>query len=208
MTMFWLVHGRSRPEQIESLVQSTQQTFATRSLQESACLTACLYQGHLDPSRFMYLGQWESRAAAEAQALSQDTAALLEVWDTPPAQGYFRAVYSFERLPAPVQIMDTVLCAARPGTETLFLTALEQAGQPEVLAQPGLVLRYVCQNLDRPHEFLVMHGWESRAHLLAFVHDLEPRLTDVLKPYVSSFELFVGFPRASYDHASHRRRFS
>jgi len=141
---------------------------------------ARLFQGLEDPTRLLYVADWESPEAYDAYARGMPMPGRPEQYVQPPTRRYFRSLTAFERVLAPIGVASAVIVDG-PAETHVFRRDLGLAFQQVVIHdRPGLVLLTLYEAVEPPAGLLMLAGWESVQAFEEAFATAQPKLVDQL----------------------------
>ena len=153
---------------------------------------ARLYQHLEDPTRLLYVAEWESREAFDAYRLTAPMPGQPEQFVAMPVCRIYRRLALFEHVLTPVHIAyaDTVEGPAE--THAARRDLLLAYYRASVRDRRGLVLLMTNEHIDQPPELLVVSAWQSPPAASAPELPGGEHLLDQLRAAGGTVNRFVG----------------
>jgi hypothetical protein len=189
---------------IESVVDAT---LATRALETaldglrrggdhaSSHQQSRFFQGRDDPSRFVYLGIWDSRGAYERAFDARQRSAIEAALAQPVEPRYFRSLVTYERILVPIEALACQIVEGPPGAEAPLRAYFQELFERRRTASTGAVLSLLGQELDRPGNFIVLTGWRSWDALAAVSSALGDEFSTRVAAVGATYRRFLGQTR-------------
>ena len=156
-----VVESKVQPEQAAQALHAAQEGLRRAALSQTARRQSRFFQSRIDPSSFLYLGIWESRAAYDALFSARRPSAVEQSMSEPVQPRYFRILSTYERVLMPMEIvvcqMVTGPACAAPSLRAFFSEIFARRSE----AGGGLVLSMHCEEIDAPGNFVLVSGWRS-----------------------------------------------
>lgn len=162
-----VVESKVQPEQADRALRAAQEGLHRAAQSQSARRQSRFFQSRIDPSSFLYLGIWESRAAYDALFSVRRQSDVEQSMSQPVAPRYFRILSTFERVLTPMEIVVCQMVAgpacAGPPLRAFFADLFARRSE----AGSGLILSLHCEEIDAPGNFVLVSGWRSTEALAA-----------------------------------------
>lgn len=153
------------------------------------------FQAQDDPSRFLYLGTWESREAYEEVFGARQRTEIERGLAQPVVPRYFRSLVTFERVLTPMEVLVCQVVEGPAEGEATVRSYMLDLFERRRGARPGVVLSTFCQEIDQPGNFLLVTGWQTAEALMsatvAFGDEFAARVAEA----GATYRRFVGQTR-------------
>jgi quinol monooxygenase YgiN len=187
---------RVQPGQEEAAVDVVLSRLALPSSTIVGRRFARLFQHLDDPTRLLYVAEWESREAHEALTRAMPLPGIPDQFVCPPTFRYFRPLTSFERMLVPIGIASAVIVDGPADTHLARRAAGLAYHQLVAHQRRGLVLLALYETTDPPPGLLMLVGWESLAAFRQAYEAAGPKLVDQLIGDDGVAHRFLGTVRA------------
>lgn len=125
------------------------------------------FQGSDDPSRFLYLGTWDSREAYEDAFGARQENAIEATLAQPVRPRYFQSLVTFERVLTPMEVLVCQIVEGPADRESTVRSYMLDLFERRRGARPGVALSTFCQEIDQPGNFVLVTGWQTTEALIA-----------------------------------------
>ena len=157
---------------------------------------ARLFQHFDDPTRLLYIAEWESSEACNAYAQTMPMPGTPDQYVQLPTLRYYRSLTSFERMLVPIGVASAVIVEG-PADTHLTRRELGLAYHHIVVHQRrGLILLALYEAIAAPPGLLILAGWESMDAFQTAYDSEGPKLVDQLVAAGGVAQRFLGRVRA------------
>jgi len=185
-----------RPGQEEAIIEVVLNRLALPASTIVGRRFARLFQHLDDPTRLLYVAEWESREAHEAVTRTMSLPGTPDQFVCPPTFRYFQPLTSFERMLVPIGIASAVIVDGPAETHVARRAQGLAYHQIAVKQRRGLVLLALHEAVDSPPGLLMLVGWVSLAAFRQAYEAAGPKLVDQLIGDDAVAHRFLGTIRA------------
>jgi quinol monooxygenase YgiN len=182
----------------DQVVAAARQELVARSGLPRARRNAQVFQATDDIGALLYVGEWTDRAAFEQYHVEAEVGTVeAAIRDT----GEFlicERVLFFGNYAYRAVITGCGIIEAPPEAGDAIRELLMPNGRWAKHGSPGLVQYAVYREITHSHRYVIVHGWQSEAALLA-MRDGRRELQVVLDTFGGGMIRFSGYERASTD---------
>ena len=201
MSFLVAIDQKLRPDCIAETLAAVQADFATsRNLHPGRRRTR-VFQGIIDRSHLLAIGEWERAEDYHRLYRSSRYQELVVCADPPADIASLRRLRLFARMSIAPSIVACVTMTA-PDSQAAAFRAYVLGGAPTAVeAAPGLLSHEVYQVGAAPGALLAVHGWRSLADLERFRTQAAPRHASAFARFDVTVERFTGVIAADYSRA-------
>jgi quinol monooxygenase YgiN len=191
MSVTVMVRRRARPGHEDAFLRASVRGTASYATSESLLRTARVLQRVQDPSDFLWLAEWESRAAYQASqgAIARELE-LLSVGNA--ERSFLEVVHSSEYIDRRVTALTCVLVDATAETLAAAREMMQTRGRTLLEANPGFAARYLYRDIERANRLVAVLGWASLAAAEQAVHIIDAHADELVDALGLRRESFVG----------------
>ncbi len=183
---------RPLPEHAHRIIQLATEQFKLPSSSVAGRRSARLYQHVVDPTRLVYVGDWESRAAFDAYQATAPQPATLRQYRQPPGCRLYRRLALFERMLVPVSVVYADIVNGPPESHAARRDLALAYHRASLRSPADLVLLAIYEAVDPPSCLAIVSGWQTRGPLARPVAAPDHALTEQLRATGATVEQFVG----------------
>jgi quinol monooxygenase YgiN len=188
---------QARSGQEAALVEAASRLFGEVGTWSPARLRLRLFQGRDRPGVLLILSDWQSREATSKYLQRIDHLPQLDRYCSGVAErGFFHQLSGHDGISGRAVAATCTLVQCPRAAMPAVLSFLLEVSGPTLRAQPGLVVRDLYQNADKPNCFLAVRGWDSLAAPDDSYSTLAPRLDAQLRERGAEVSHFRGRTRA------------
>jgi quinol monooxygenase YgiN len=183
---------RVRPEHVDPIIQQALEQLSLPSSSVAGRRFARLYQHVDDPTRLLYIGEWDSREVFETYWAGARQPGVAEQYTQPPTPRVFRRLALFERMLTPVGLAYADIVDGPPASHRTRRDLALAYHRASLRSQSGLALLMIHEAVDDPASLLIVSGWQPDAPLSQGAPSPDDRLAEQLRGTGASVEQFVG----------------
>jgi hypothetical protein len=187
---------RIRPEHVDPIIQQALEQLSLPSSSVAGRRLARLYQHVDDPTRLLYVGEWDSREVFERYWAGTSRPSTPDRYQRPPTIRMFRRLALFERMLTPVGLAYADIVDGPAASHTARRDLALAYHRASLHGLSSLALLMIHDAVDDPPGLLIVTGWQSDAPLGQGASSPDNRLAEQLRGTGATVEQFVGRPLA------------
>jgi quinol monooxygenase YgiN len=183
---------RVRPEHVDPIIQQALEQLSLPSSSVAGRRFARLYQHVDDPTRLLYVGEWDSREAFEAYCANARQPGRVDQFQQPPLCRVYRRLALFERMLTPVGLAYADIVDGPPESHAARRDLALAYHRTSLRSHTSLALLMIHEAVDDPAGLLIVSGWQSDAPLSQATPSPDDRLIGQLRDTGATVGQFVG----------------
>jgi heme-degrading monooxygenase HmoA len=191
MAVTVMIRRRARPGQEDAFLRASVRGTAGYATSDSLLRSARVLQRVQDPADFLWLAEWESREAYDANL--NDVQRELELLAAGPRErSFLEVVHSSEYIERRVAALTCVVVNATAQTVAQARDMMQTRGKALLEANPGFAARYLYRDVERAHRLVAVLGWSSLAAAEQAVQIIDRHADELVDALGLERQSFVG----------------
>jgi hypothetical protein len=198
MPFFVVVQYQARPDRVDDLPALIRRDLAVSATAYPARRFVRVFQHVQEPTRLLGIEEWQQEDDFRRRADAPIYAEVLAACTVPPQASALERLQHYRHMPHQPTALACATISAPPDRADDVERFICDEQRRDALVADGLVLRAVYRLDGVAGRLLVLHGWRTRADLLAYDATGERTMGDVLGQADATVAVFSGEIVAQY----------